>query len=72
MAIPFGSLIAHGRSLGPYDAQKRAVWREFLDSPVAGVSYENVSGTVSRNGSWAVKLTSSIPLAAFKSCDGLL
>jgi hypothetical protein len=56
-------------SLSSYRAEKDAAWRKLLDSPVAGISYEYVSGTVSRNGSWAVKLTSSIPVAAFKSCD---
>ena len=60
MATPFGS----------YDAQKHASWREFFHAPVAGISYEDLSGTVDRNPSWAVKLTFSIPVAAFKSCDG--
>jgi hypothetical protein len=51
---------------------KDAVWRKLLDSPVAGISYKDVPGTVDGNPSWAVELTFSIPLAAFKSYDGWL
>ena len=58
------------RSNCSYARNELAVWRKFFDSPVAGISYEDVSGTVSRNASWVVKLTSSISVAAFKSCDG--
>jgi len=43
---------------------------EFFDSIVAGVGYVDVSGTVSGDGSWTDKLTDSISMTAFKSCDG--
>jgi hypothetical protein len=53
----------------PHGAKKVAAWRKLLDSAVAGISYEDVSGTVTRNASWVFRLTFSVPIAAFKSCD---
>src|SRR5262245_4183809 len=59
------SFDSHGAEEGPGR-------RELLDSPVAGIGYEDVSHTVDRDASWAVELSPSSSMAPLKRCDGCL